>query len=111
MKAKILAAVASTVLFVSTAHAGDKKDEALRAGGAAAGGAVVGGATFAALGSGGLAIAGTAVTIGAAPFVAAGAVVGLAGYGIYRVFSDTTSPNEVPAPQSGTAKPPQTQKR
>jgi hypothetical protein len=111
MKGKLIAVVVLTALFVSTSHAGDREDEALKAGGAAAGGAVVGGATFAAVGSGGLAIAGTAVTIGAAPFVAAGAVIGLAGYGIYRVFSDPTSTKEVPVPQPGTAKPPQTQKR
>ena len=111
MKGKLAAAVALTALCVSTSHAGDKKEEALKAGGAAAGGAVVGGATFAAVGSGGLAIAGTAVTIGAAPFVAAGAVVGLAGYGIYRVFSNPTSSNGASAPQSAPAKPPQAQKR
>lgn len=76
-------------LFVSISHADEQKNEALKAGGAAAGGAVVGGVTFAAIGSGGLAIAGTAVTIGAAPFVAAGAIVGLACYGAYRVVSDS----------------------
>ena len=31
-------------------------------------------------------VAGTAVSIGAAPIVAIGAVIGLAGYGIYRIF-------------------------
>lgn len=69
-------------------HAGDQNTEALKAGGAAVSGAAAGGIAFAAIGSGGLAIAGTPFTVSAAPFVAAGAVVGLAGYGIFRVFSD-----------------------
>lgn len=34
----------------------------------------------------GLAVGGTAVAIGAAPVVAAGAVVGLAAYGIKKLF-------------------------
>jgi hypothetical protein len=72
------------LLVTSSAHAADKTDEAIKAGGAVAAGAAVGGGAFAIVGSGGLAIAGTAVTVGLAPFVAAGAVVGLAGYGIYR---------------------------
>ncbi len=82
MKAKFLAAAASILLCVSSAHAGDQTPEVLKAGGAVAGGAALGGAAFVAVGSGGLAIAGTAVAVGAAPFVAAGAVVGLAGYGV-----------------------------
>jgi hypothetical protein len=72
------------LLVTSPVHAADKTDEAIKAGGAVAAGAAVGGGAFAIVGSGGLAIAGTAVTVGLAPFVAAGAVVGLAGYGIYR---------------------------
>lgn len=107
MKTNVLAVIFMTLLVVSTSHAGEKANEALKAGGAAAGGAVAGGATFAAIGSGGLAIAGTAVTVGAAPFVAAGAVVGLAGYGIYRVFS---TPDDMPAPRQH-AKPSQAQTR
>jgi len=55
---------------------------------AAAGGAAVGGLTFTAVGSGGLVIAGTALSIGAVPFIAAGAVVGLAGYGVYSAIAE-----------------------
>lgn len=34
----------------------------------------------------GLAVGGTAVSVGLLPVTAAGAVVGLAGYGLYRAF-------------------------
>jgi len=61
-------------------------DEAIKAGGAAAVGAVAGAATSAAIGSMGLTVAGTALAITAAPIIAAGAVVGLAGYSIYKLF-------------------------
>ena len=82
----ILHRLTLVVLLVSSpVHAADKPDEAIKAGCAVAAGAVVGGGAFALVGSGGLAIAGTAVTVGPAPFVAAGAVVGLAGYGSYRL--------------------------
>jgi hypothetical protein len=77
------------LLINSHAYATDQKTEALRAGGAVAVGAAAGGGVFAAVGAGGLAIAGTAVTVGLAPFVAAGAVVGLAGYGVYRLATDS----------------------
>jgi hypothetical protein len=87
MKLKKLVTIASALaLLASPVRAGDTKDEAIKAGGAAAVGAAAGGATFAITGPVGLAIGGTAVSIGAAPFVAVGAVVGLAGYGIYRIF-------------------------
>ena len=82
----ILHSLTLAVLLVSSpAYAADKTDETITAGGAAAAGAAVGGGAFALVGSGGLAIAGTAVTVGLAPFVAAGAVVGLTGHGIYRL--------------------------
>ena len=72
----ILHRLTLVVLLVSSPlHAADKTDEAIKAGGGA----------FAIVGSGDLAIAGTVETVGLAPFVAAGAVVGLAGYGIYRL--------------------------
>ena len=60
--------------------------EAIRAGGSAAAGAAAGAATFAGIGGLGLAIGGSALAIGTAPVVAVGSVVGLAGYGIYRLF-------------------------
>ena len=73
-------------LLASPVRANDTKTEALKAGGAAVAGAVAGGAVVATTGSIGVAVAGTAVSIGAAPIVAVGAVIGLAGYGIYRIF-------------------------
>ena len=93
MRSSVFAIVASTILYLSPAHAGEQKTEVLKAGGAVAAGAVVGGGAFAVVGSGGLVIAGTAVAIGAAPFVAGGAIVGLAGYGIYRVATDLSTPS------------------
>ncbi|HCJ51641.1 MAG TPA: hypothetical protein DHV67_07305 [Gallionella sp.] len=75
-------------LFVSPICAADQDMEVKKAVIAAAGGAAAGGLTFAAVGSGGLVIAGTALSIGAAPFIAAGAVVGLAGYGVYSAFAE-----------------------
>ena len=38
------------------------------------------------IGGMGLTVAGTAVYIGAAPVIAAGAIVGLAGYGVYKLL-------------------------
>jgi len=73
-------------LSVSPVRANDTKTEALKAGGAAAVGAAAGGVVVATTGSIGVAVAGTAVSVGAAPIVAVGAVIGLAGYGIYRIF-------------------------
>ena len=87
MKLKsMMTALTALALMASPVRASDTKTEAIKAGGAVATGAAAGGVTFAAVGSGGLAIGGTAVAVGAAPFVAIGAVVGLAGYGIYRIF-------------------------
>ena len=51
-----------------------------------AGGAVAGGAVAATVGGMGLAVGGTAVAIGTAPVVAVGAVVGLAAYGVKKLF-------------------------
>ena len=104
MREFLLAICASLALIASPAHAADKKEsgqipESAKAGGAAAVGAAAGGAVFGVVGSGGLAIAGTALTIGAAPFVAAGAVLGLAGYGVYRAVKD-----DAPAPPPAQAK-------
>lgn len=53
--------------------------------GAAGAGAVVGAGTSAVLGGMGLAVGGTAVAIGMAPVAAAGAVLGIAGYGAIQL--------------------------
>lgn len=53
---------------------------------AVAGGAAVGVGVSAVVGGMGLAVGGTAVAIGAAPVIAAGAVVGLAAYGLKKLF-------------------------
>ena len=82
----IIALVLSVTLLSTPLHAAVTKDKMLGAGIAATTGAAAGGVTFAVVGTGGMVIAGTALSIGAAPFVGAGAVVGLAGYGIYRIF-------------------------
>jgi hypothetical protein len=81
-----IAILSSIALSVSPASAKDHTKEVAKAGGAATAGAVVGGVTFAYTGSIGVALGGTAVSIGAAPIIAAGAVLGIAGYGIYRIF-------------------------
>ena len=64
----------------------DQPNQALKAGGAVTAGAAAGAAGYAAIGGMGLTVGGTAMAIGVAPFVAAGAVVGLAGYGVYKLF-------------------------
>lgn len=107
MRSGVFAVVASTIFYLSPAHAGEQRTEVLKAGGAVAAGAAVGGGAFAVVGSGGLVIAGTAVAIGAAPFVAAGAIVGLAGYGIYRVATDLSTPSAGPASSTASIKPSQ----
>ena len=87
MKIKsIITVISAVALLTSPVRANDTKTEVIKAGGAAAAGAAAGGAIAATTGSIGVAVAGTAVSIGAAPIVAAGAVIGLAGYGIYRIF-------------------------
>ena len=81
----IITLLSALALFASPVRA-DTKTEAIKAGGATVAGAAVGGGVWAAVGSGGLVIGGGAVSVAAAPFIAAGAVVGLAGYGVYRIF-------------------------
>lgn len=54
--------------------------------GAVAGGAAVGAGVSAVVGGMGLAVGGTAVAIGMAPVAAAGAVMGLAAYGLMKLF-------------------------
>jgi hypothetical protein len=53
---------------------------------AAAAGAAAGAEVATTIGGMGLTVAGTAVSIGAAPVIAAGAIVGLAGYGVYKLL-------------------------
>jgi hypothetical protein len=87
MNTKTFITILSCVALLSSpASAKDYTKEVAKAGGAATAGAVVGGATFAYTGSIGVAVGGTAISIGAAPIVAVGAVLGIAGYGIYRIF-------------------------
>ncbi len=61
--------------------------EPVRAGGATAVGAATGWATSSYVGGMGLSVAGTAISLPVLSVVAAGAVVGLAGYGVWRAFS------------------------
>lgn len=84
MLRKLFAILLAAMLCMMNVHATDRETELAVAGSAAVVGAVVGGSTFAVLGTASLAIASAAATIGAAPFIAAGAVVGLAGYGAFR---------------------------
>lgn len=58
------------------------------AAGYAAGGAVAGAGLSAWLGGMGLAVGGTAIGIGMAPVIAAGAVVGLAAYGVKKALDE-----------------------
>ena len=69
-----------------------KEDKITEAATYAAGGAVAGAGVAATVGGMGLAVGGTAVAIGAAPVVAAGAVVGLAAYGLKKLFEGSISP-------------------
>jgi hypothetical protein len=84
-----MAPVAAAGAVVGSAAFGAKKaieDQDPMAVGAIATGAVVGAGTSAALGGMGLALTGTAIGIGMAPIAAAGAVVGLAGYGFLKLL-------------------------
>lgn len=63
-----------------------KEDDFVEAVGFAAGGAAAGAGVAATVGGMGLAVGGTAVAIGAAPVVAAGVVVGIAAYGLKKLF-------------------------
>ena len=96
MRLHASALLAITLTMAAPVRAEVKNHEAIKAAGAGAAGAAAGAGAFALIGGGGLAIAGTAVAIGAAPFVAAGAVIGVAGYGIHRLFSDGA--NHAPQP-------------
>ncbi|UKO99287.1 hypothetical protein [Nostoc sp. UHCC 0870] len=63
-----------------------KEDDLKEASGFAVGGAAAGAGVTAMLGNMGLAGAFGGIAIGAAPVIAAGAVVGLAAYGVKRLF-------------------------
>jgi len=65
----------------------EKDNNAQEAGMYAAGGAAGGAGLAATVGGMGLAVGGTAVSIGMAPVVGAGALVGLAAYGIKKGLS------------------------
>ncbi|MDY0073049.1 MAG: hypothetical protein RBR77_10415 [Thauera sp.] len=107
MKKHSLVVIAIISIFsTSAAYATEssKKEEAAVAAGSVVLGAAAGGATFAAVGSGGLAIAGTAISIGAAPFIAGGAVVGMAGYGSYKLLKSIFSDSEKNEKQDESSK-------
>ena len=63
-------------------------DKAVDAGIHAAGGAAAGAGVSSVIGGMGLAVGGTAVGIGMLPVAAAGAVAGLAFYGLKKVFEE-----------------------
>ena len=90
MKQKHVITIISTLALLASplrAEDIDTKTEAARATVALGAGAAAGGATFAAVGSGGMVIGGAAISIGAAPIIIVGGIVGLAGYGIWRIFN------------------------
>ena len=62
-------------------------DETSKAGIAVGAGAAAGATTSAVVGTIGVAIGGTAVAVRMIPVTIVGGVVGLAGYGIYRIFN------------------------
>jgi hypothetical protein len=66
----------------------DSDDKAVDAGLHAAGGAALGAGVYGVVGGIGLAVGGAAVGIGMLPLAAAGAVVGLAFYGIKKAVED-----------------------
>ncbi|HEV2841277.1 MAG TPA: hypothetical protein VGW39_08140 [Chthoniobacterales bacterium] len=80
----------ASVADTSPPDLGDRRStsrgEFLKAGGAAAIGGLAALAGTGVTGAMGLSVAGTAVAVGAAPVAVAGAIVGLAGYGVYRAI-------------------------
>ncbi|MEB3249943.1 MAG: hypothetical protein VKK07_11420 [Merismopediaceae bacterium] len=84
-----MAPIAAAGTVAGTAFYGAKKaieEQDVTAIGAAVVGAGVGGVTSAVVGGMGLAFAGTAFSVTMAPVAAVGAVLGLAGYGIVKMF-------------------------
>lgn len=65
----------------------NKNEDYLKGGAAAVAGAAAGWAFAAEIGTMGLTAAGTGLSIGAAPVIAAGAIIGMAGFGIYKMFA------------------------
>ncbi len=84
---KILAILLALVLCFASLECINEEASLAVASSTAVVGAVVGGGAFIAIGTGGLTIASAVAGIGAAPFIAAGAVAGLAGYGVYSMMS------------------------
>ena len=67
-------------------HNEDDFDKAKKATAYAGAGLAAGAVVTEVFGGTGLAVGGTAIAIGAAPVIAAGAVVGLAAYGLKKIF-------------------------
>ncbi len=89
MKNLIPSMLLSLALLASPVRAGNTRDEAIKAGAATAGGGVVGYGVVTIAGTTciGWLTAGAGGGCAAGPVgIVAGAVVGLAGYGIYRIF-------------------------
>jgi len=77
--------------MVGSAAYGVKKaieDSDTSALGAVAIGGICGASASTFIGGMGLAVAGTAISVGMAPVIGAGAVIGMAGYGLKRLFSN-----------------------
>ena len=86
--AEVVQEVANAVAEeIAVEAANQATKEIFKAGTATVAGGVLGGATVAGTGTVGMAAGGTALSIAAAPVVIAGAVIGLVGYGIYRIFN------------------------
>jgi hypothetical protein len=63
------------------------KGELLKAGAAVTAGAGAGAITAGSIGGIGMVVGGVGLSVGAMPIIVAGGIVGLAGYGLYRLFS------------------------
>lgn len=88
---KLLALLLALALCVASLESVNEESSLAIASGSAVVGAVLGGGAFAAFGTGGVALASVVAGIGAAPFIAAGAVAGLAGYGVYSAVCTGTT--------------------
>jgi hypothetical protein len=84
------APIAAGAIIGAAAHGAKKavEDQDAIAISAVVAGAGLGAGASAVLGGMGLAVAGTAVGVTMAPLAAAGAIIGLAGYGVARLFGD-----------------------
>ena len=90
------APIAAGAIIGSAAHGAKKaiEDQDATAISAVVAGAGLGAGASAVLGGMGLAVAGTAIGVTMAPLAAAGAVIGLAGYGVARLFGDPPKKKE-----------------